>query len=222
MNRPTLITRMLEMYNRRVDDQTLKNYLSVTENYSDEEVGASIKNLIAQFDNLPNPRALAKDLHLSTKVDRQGKAICEICGSKGWVRIEDDVDLSGLQNYEYGKNERCKMRCNLGPNHPPLMTREDVRIGAFARILASIIAKRALDGEVLKTVPDWGRYSWDLALYDKLREVVEPLGFSQLQVAEREAINLDVGLCQTAPEEAASKLVELVKGQEAPSLFKSI
>ena len=205
-----------------MDDQTLKNYLSVTETYSDEEVATSIKNLIAQFDNLPNPRALAKDLHLSTKVDRQGKAICEFCGSKGWVRIEDRVDIWGLQNFEFGKNERCKMSCDLERNHPPLMTRQDVRRGAFARILASIIAKRALDGEVLKTIPDWGRYAWDLALYDRLREVVEPLRFSQLQVAELEAIKLDVGLCQTVPEEAALKLVELVKGKKAPSLFKPI
>ena len=194
----------------------------MTENYSDDEVSRSIKNLIAQFDNLPNPRSLAKDLHLATKVDRQGRAICEVCRSKGWVRIEDEVDLSGLRNYEYGKNERCKMLCDLGPDHPPLMTREDVRIGALARILASIIAKRALDGEVLKTVSDWGRYVWDLALYDKLREVVEPLRFAQMQLAESEAFNVDVGLCQTSPEEAASKLVELVKGQRVPSLFKPI
>mgnify|MGYP003137039229 CR=1 FL=1 len=208
MNKEQAILEMLGMYLRAANDSTLRSYLKVCATFSNEEVVAAVKYLIAHNNTLPFPRALAKELSTATRNKGDRRKACEYCNDAGWYYDNRETCTKGLKNHAKGTAKVCKMRCTLAPNHPSLTPLVDVATMATAQIYGQMIAEGAVDGNAIKTPADWGRYMWDRKTFEEFCAIAKRYPFRVACNALMVRHVLKVGECQSDPVKAAKRLAK--------------
>lgn len=222
MNKAMAIKRMLQMYNRRSDENSMMNYLSVCERYSNDSVSRVIQSLIGLYDTCPDPRKLKIALERDEVHARQ-HGPCHECGGLGYITLQRSEDDDGLEQHLKGRHERCHLQCELRPGHPTLMTKREAMMTGYAQILAKIVARRAIDGEAIRTIRDWSRYVWTREAFDDFVSLVsENVNMMLLVMAELAIESVDVGDCQTEALKAAQDVLSRARMMPKTSLFKPV
>ena len=221
MNKELAIHHLLKMYTRKVDDNTVSNYLEVCRGHNNEDVTSAVKMLISMSETLPYPRTLADVLIRQFPANRKTDT-CERCGGKGYTADDDKVDSNGLENFSYGTIARCYC---FGGNHaemPDIKPVPEIRAEAYARIFAGEIAKRAVDGEVIQSTAQWGRYMWNQETFDAFCILVEDMSMAELVGVTAVLKGYEPGDCQTIPLEVAKEVRGRVKRTPSKRMFNVI
>jgi hypothetical protein len=221
MNKELAIHHLLKMYNRKVDDNTVSNYLEVCRSHSNEDVTSAVKMLISMSETLPYPRTLADILTRQFSASRKTDT-CERCDGKGYTVDDDKFDSNGLENFSYGTVARCYC---FGGNHaemPDIKPVPEIRTETYARIFAGEVAKRAVDGEVIQSPSQWGRYMWNQESFDVFCVLVEDMSMAELVGVTAALKECEPGDCQTVPLEVAKEVRSRVKSIPTKGLFSAV
>lgn len=221
MNKELSVRKMLSRYNRRTDDETVRNYMDVCFEYSNEEVDSVTRYLTAICEKLPYPRDIEVAL-LKEKRKRPSASKCERCGGPGYYREDQPKHLNGLTNFEDGRWLRCYCATGEPVGAPPLAKRGSVRSGAIATIFAGKVAERAIDNKVISSVEQWAFYCWTPDTFKMYKLLAEDMTMRDLLHVGDVLKSFDALDCQTIPLEIAKEIKKQVKVLPDKELVKTI
>jgi len=221
MNKELAIHHLLKMYNRKPDDRTVMNYMEVCRDYENEDVISAVKLLIGLSEALPYPRTLATTLARQFN-SKDKKRRCEDCENKGYREDNREHDMNGLENFSRGAVTRCHCGAGVHANNVNFTPKEQVRVGAYAAILAGDIAIRAVDGEVITSPEHWAKYVWTKENFEAFCRLVKDMTMMDLVLAKQVIEEVDAIDCQTIPLEVATDVKNRVKLMPKESMFNAI
>ena len=201
---------MLSRYNRRMDDDTIGNYMDVCKAYTESDVEKATKYLTGAMERLPYPRDLEQYLSKQCKPDNKMKE-CSVgkCTGEGYYKADYVFDY-GLKDYDPPRYLRCSCHYATGPDLPKFSSSlEELKI-AKAVILAAKIAAHAVDNEALSSVEQWARYFWHEDEYKQYKTLANKINLNKLLYVDEFLTAYPPTDCQAMPMDVATEIIEKI------------
>lgn len=198
---------MLSRYNRRMDDDTISNYMDACKGYTENEVATATKYLTGAMERLPYPRDLEDFLVKECKGTKK-KEGCSVgkCDGKGYYPKDHSYDI-GLSDFDPAGYLRCSCHYATGPNLPMFISSKSELESAITVQLAGKIAHRSVDNEVINSVDEWAKYCWSRETYQQYKELAKRLNLNKLLYIDEFIRAYSSTDCQARPIEVAQELV---------------
>jgi len=207
MNKELAVRQMLSRYNRRMDDDTIRNYMDACRDYTNEDVIQAVNYLTSAMERLPYPRDLEQYLSKEGKGNAD-RRVCDRCGGPGYYKEDFEKHQSGLLNLEPAKWVKCYCKPKPDPGVPELASKANIRNASMAKLLGEKIGMRAIDGEVIHSIEEWGFYCWTAETYNRYLELGKKITLNSLLHVDELLEKHSPTDCQTRPLEILADIVK--------------